>query len=241
MKLHIGLSHAPLNIPKYGRYADAIAKAAKELGHEITVTDLSNNPKLIDEIDGIIFTGGSDVDPVRYRKSELRSLCEDINSERDTYEFEFAEKADAQHIPIFGICRGLQLLNVHYGGTLIVDLPTSGKPSHSKVDGIDKRHQVHLEPGRLIKKLSGVSDGSVTSAHHQAIDQIAPGMIVSAKSSDDGVIEAIEWNDQSSRAYFLAVQWHPERMEFGEPLAGRLFENFLGEVAMQKLLLDRIK
>jgi putative glutamine amidotransferase len=134
----------------------------------------------------------------------------------------------------------LQLLNVHYGGTLIADLENIGKPSHRKDEGYDRRHDVHLEPGKLVKKVSRVSDGNVTSAHHQAIDAVAPGMAVSAKS-EDGVIEAIEWNDQSGKPYFLAVQWHPERMEYDEPLAGSLFESFLWEVAARKMLSERLK
>ena len=81
----------------------------------------------------------------------------------------------------------------------------------------------------------------MTSAHHQAIDELAPGMAISAKSSQDDVIEAIEWNDQSGKPYFLAVQWHPERMEYEEHLAGSLFESFLENVAMNKVLSQRLK
>ena len=241
MKLHIGLSYAPDSNIKYQKYSDALLKAGEIIGHEIITSDLSEHPELITTIDGIVFTGGADVDPILYNRTELRTQCDDIDPIRDKNEFEFAKKADELQIPIFGICRGLQLLNVHYGGSLIADLESSGKPSHKKIEGKDRRHDVHLEPGKLVKKVSRVANGNVTSAHHQAIDALAPGMAVSAKSSEDDVIEAIEWNDQSGKPYFLAVQWHPERMEYEEPLAGALFESFLWEVAAQKMLGGRMK
>ena len=241
MKLHIGLSYIPEGNTKYQKYSDALRKAGEVIGHEVVTSDLSAHPELISKIDGILFTGGADVEPALYGKPELREQCEDIDPIRDTKEFEFAKKADELGLPIFGICRGLQLLNVHYGGTLIADLESTGKPPHNKNEGKDRRHNVHLEPGKLVKKISRVSDGNVTSAHHQAIDELAPGMAISAKSSDDNVIEAIEWNDQSGKPYFLAVQWHPERMEYEEPLSGALFESFLWEVAAQKMLGTRMK
>jgi putative glutamine amidotransferase len=239
MKLQIGISFVKKNDPHYGNYSHAILQAAKVLGYEVEISELSEHPEDINRVDGIVFTGGADVDPDRYGKPELRAISK-IEPERDKIEFELAEKADQRRLPIFGICRGLQLLNVHYGGTLIADLEKSGKPPHTKLGDTDRRHDVHLEPGKLAKKVTHVADGNVTSAHHQAIDQLAPGLAVSAKSAD-GVIEAIEWNDQSAKPYFLAVQWHPERMNFDEPLAGALFESFLWEVAAQKTLFDRIK
>ncbi|MEP7233666.1 MAG: gamma-glutamyl-gamma-aminobutyrate hydrolase family protein [Ignavibacteriota bacterium] len=240
MKLHIGLSYAPASKPKYGKYSLALQRAAGALGYELEVSDLFDHPELAKLIDGILFTGGADVAPALYGKPELDNLC-DVDPERDEKEFAFAQEADERGLPIFGICRGLQLLNVHYGGTLVADLERSGVPSHSKINGDDRRHVIHAEPGRLMKKISGVAEGSVTSAHHQAIDALAPGMVISARSTEDNVIEAIEWDDQSGKPYFLAVQWHPERMEYNEELAGRLFESFLENVAMSKILSQRIK
>jgi putative glutamine amidotransferase len=240
MTVNIGLSYAPESNTKYQKYSDALRKAGEIIAHEVIISDLSANPELISKMDGIVFTGGADIEPGLYGKPELRMQCEEIDSARDKKEFELAKKADQLQLPIFGICRGLQLLNVHYGGTLIADLDSIGKLPHRKDQGYDRRHDVHLEPGKLVKKISRVSDSNVTSAHHQAIDALAPGMAVSAKS-DDGIIEAIEWGDQSGKPYFLAVQWHPERMEFNEPLAGALFESFLWEAAAQKMLSSRMK
>ena len=157
MKLHIGLQLCSANNPKYGKYTVAFLKAGEALGYEVTTSDLSEHPELISEIDGIVFTGGADVAPELYGKPELRLQCDEIDTERDTNEMQFASEADNLKLPIFGICRGLQLLNVHYGGTLIADLEKAGKPVHTKIGGVDRRHEVHLEPGRLVKKVSRVS------------------------------------------------------------------------------------
>ncbi len=239
MQLHIGLSYAPSDVPKYRRYEDALQQAASALGYEVTTTDLSNNPSAASTVDAIVFTGGADVEPSRFGKADERGACDEIDEVRDAKEFEFARIADERHLPILGICRGLQLLNIHYGGSLIVDLGQAKYPSHSKIEGKDRRHDVHIEPGSLLKKITRVTNASVTSAHHQAIDEIAPGMVVSARSSADGVIEAIEWKELEKKPYFIAVQWHPERMDAGEPLSGILFEQFLSETAMNKVLGSR--
>lgn len=239
MKLIIGLSYAPKDAPKTQNYLKALEHAAYNLGDDIELIDLYSMQERAKDADGIVFTGGSDVDPSRYGKSEAAALC-DIDSQRDESEFALAERADKERLPVFAICRGLQLMNVHYGGTLTVDLERAGFPSHSKIDGVDRGHEVHVEPGTALKRLTRATDTGIASAHHQAIEQLAPGMQVSATSKMDDVIEAIEWQDPKGKPYFLAVQWHPERMDYENPLAGELFEGFLLEVAMNKLIKKRL-
>ncbi len=241
MNITIGLSFAPKERPNTHYYVDALMHAASVQDVTLEVIDLFTSPQRIDDVDGILFTGGADIDPIRYGKESEREFCGEINLERDKMEFMFADKADQRKLPIMGICRGLQLLNVHYGGTLIVDLPRAGKSDHSKLDDVDRRHEVHVEAGTLLKKITQQLDAPVSSAHHQAIDQIAPGMKISAHSSDDNVIEAFEWEDLQQKPYLLAVQWHPERMDFDESLSGNLFENFLSEVTARKILSERMK
>lgn len=241
MNITIGLSYAPPNIPKYNKYVEALTHAAKKLEHEVEVINLSQAPEAIDTIDGILFTGGADVDPKYYNKPELLPLCNDTPDEaRDTNEFSFAKRADERNLAILGICRGLQLLNVHYGGTLIADLEHDGFPSHSKIGVNDRPHEVIIEPGTLLMRITRETEGGVASAHHQAIDALAPGMQVSSRSVGDNVIEAIEWKDPEKKPYLLAVQWHPERMNFESPLSAPLFENFVENVAMRKLLRGRM-
>lgn len=239
MKLTIGLSYAPEGQPKTQKYLDALKHAALNLGHDIELIDLYTSPGRAKDVDGILFTGGSDVDPGRYGKSEEASRCE-IDPARDESEFALAKQADKEKIPVFAICRGLQLINVYYGGTLIVDLVQAGYEPHTKINGVDRTHDVHVEPGTTLKRLTRATDADITSAHHQAIDEVAPGMQISAKSLSDNIIEAIEWQDPKGKPYFLAVQWHPERMQYTDQLAGELFEGFLSEAAMNSILKQRL-
>ena len=244
MKITIGLSYAPKSEPKFLKYSDALTHAAKNLGYEIEIHDLYKSPELVHSVDAVVFTGGQDVYPERYGKADETQFCHDLDEDRDRHEFAMAEAADADKLPVLGICRGLQLLNVHYGGTLIVDVERAGYKSHSKIKtpegAVDRPHNVRIEPGTTLKRLTRSIESDIASAHHQVIDQLAQGMQVSARSSDDDLIEAIEWSDPKDKPYFLAVQWHPERMQYEKPLAGEIFEGFLTEVAMYKLVKQRL-
>ena len=240
MKLIIGLSYAPQSNPKYRNYAVAVERAAKRLEHEIEVVDLKADPGRFDEIDGIVFTGGEDVAPERYGKPEEREKCGEISEERDEHELNLAKLADASYLPTLGICRGLQLLNVYHGGTLVTDIESAGGPDHTKVDPqTDRRHEVEVVPNSTIAKILRSRAGEINSAHHQAIDRPGAGLTIAARSAD-GTAESIEWADPKGRPFFLGVQWHPERMDFDEPFAGQLFESFLWEVAAHKLLKPRL-
>lgn len=245
MKLTIGLSYAPADNPKYAWYRSALENAARTLDYEIEIIDLSKHPFLLKEgagggsVDGILFTGGADIDPARYGKQDEANLCADIDESRDEIEFKIADHAEEFGTPVFGICRGLQLLNVHRGGTLITDIESFGGASHRKVDGCDARHDVRIEPGSYLRRVLGEAESEVNSAHHQAVERIGDGLLASARAKSDGTIEALEWADATGKPFFLAVQWHPERMEFSEQFAGRLFETFLWECAANKLVKSR--
>ncbi|HYM20368.1 MAG TPA: gamma-glutamyl-gamma-aminobutyrate hydrolase family protein [Candidatus Kapabacteria bacterium] len=238
MNLTIGLSYAPSGVAKYQYYIVALRHAASKQHDELEMIDLSSDPSAIELVDGVLFTGGVDIDPARFGKESERDMCE-IDENRDANEFRIAERADERGLPIFGICRGLQMLNVHYGGTLITNLSPEDLALHSKSGQSDRRHNIHIEAGTLLKRATRRTESNVTSAHHQGIENVAPGMKVSARSSNDGIIEAIEWEDQTTKPFFLAVQWHPERMGFDEPLAGELFEQFISEVALHKIISAR--
>jgi putative glutamine amidotransferase len=240
MKLTIGLSYAPASNPKYQNYRNALTKAAQALEYEIEVVDLTSDPGRAAEMDGIVFTGGADIQPARYGKQAEERLCTEIDEERDQKEFEIAEIAERESTPVLGICRGLQLLNVHRGGTLITDLETFGGAMHKKVEGNDTRHTVKVEPGSYLKRILREATGEINSAHHQAVERIGEGLVASARAEQDGTIEALEWADATGRPFFLAVQWHPERMDFEERFAGRLFETFVWEAAANKILKERI-
>ena len=183
-------------------------------------------------IDGLLLTGGDDVAPVRYGETPHPTIAE-VEPERDEFELKLVAEARARDLPIFGICRGVQVLNVAYGGTLVQDIPSQvpGALAHSldvpPNESYSLAHEVWLDKDTLLAKLMGerLSDTDaceVNSRHHQAVKQLAPGLVVSA-TAPDGVIEAIE--DPAAR-FCLGVQWHPENFwRTGE--FRPLFEAFL--------------
>ncbi len=238
MKLTIGLSYDQPDNPKFDFYRNALRRAAEVLEYDLDLVDLSRAGS-DSKVNGILFTGGADVDPARYGKQSEAHLCGEMDYERDQSEFALAEKAEDGATPILGICRGLQLLNVHRGGTLITDIETFGGASHWEVDG-DSHHRVKIEPGSYLRHILGEGEGEVNSSHHQAVERVGEGLIASARATNDGTVEALEWADPTGKPFFLAVQWHPERMDFSERFAGRIFETFLWEVAANKLLRHRM-
>jgi len=182
------------------------------------------------EIDGLVLTGGGDVHPGLYGKDDQIEMVEEVNEHRDAFEFEVVERALDREIPVLGICRGMQIMNVFLGGTLIVDLPTAGFRNHVERDGIDHRHPLEVVPGSLLEAISGAGPKRVNSIHHQAVEKVGKGLMVSARSND-GVTEALEWVMKDRMPFLLLVQWHPERMaDFDNPCSGFIAEHFLREV-----------
>lgn len=168
--------------------------------------------------DGLLLTGGADVDPREYGESERHSTV-DVDPTRDAYELALARCALDRDLPVFAICRGVQVLNVAAGGTLIQDIPTarSGTLPHSVSEPKDAvAHPVIVAPHTCLSVLLRRSPDErvdVNSRHHQSVKDPAPGFIVSAVAPD-GVIEAIEKPDAR---FCLGVQWHPENFwETGE-------------------------
>ena len=190
------------------------------------------NADKVKEIDGLLLTGGGDVHPGLYGREEKIDLVEEVNEMRDSFEFDVIGKALDQELPILGICRGIQIMNVFLGGTLIVDLPTDGFRNHVERDGIGHRHALNVIPHSLLEAISGRGARKVNSIHHQAIDEVGKGLMVSSKS-DDGVVESLEWILKDRMPFLLLVQWHPERMaDFDNPCSGFIAEHFLRAVSI---------
>ena len=217
-RINIGISFTRSDVEKYQNYRNAVERAATAMGLEITTVDLSGKTELPNDLDGILFTGGEDIAPERYGKADERDRCTEIDESRDASEFALAKQAT--HLPTLGICRGAQLLNVVQGGTLHTDI--SG---HTKLASGDRRHAVSVDPASQLARLTGSTSGEINSSHHQSIDRLGDGLRVTA--SADGIVEAIERAERTNLPFFLAVQWHPERMEQDSPFARPLFEAFL--------------
>lgn len=160
---------------------------------------------------GIVIGGGEDINPSLYKKEDLISDCGKIDNYRDSIEYVLIQHAMKNKKPILGICRGQQILNVATGGSLIVDIPKTGKTTmqHSQ-PGIDSVHWVLIDKNSWLQNTTHLDSVMVNSSHHQAVDKVSPHFKVTAHSSD-GIIEAIEWKDKS-HPFAAAIQWHPERL-----------------------------
>jgi putative glutamine amidotransferase len=151
-----------------------------------------------------------------------------MNRHRDSLDMKLISKALELKMPMMGICRGHQILNVYLGGTLIVDIPSDvpAHITHQCEDYLHCHHMVAVEGGSLLIKICNIDSMLVTTNHHQAVERIAP-VLASNAFSGDHVVEGFEWKDPTGKPFLLGVQWHPERMEKNNPLSGRLAETFI--------------
>jgi putative glutamine amidotransferase len=194
-------------------YADAVQRAG---GLAILLPPdpraVEDPDETLDLLDGLILAGGSDVDPAGYG-AERHPATVDTNPARDAFEIALAGRAIERDMPFLGICRGMQVLNVARGGSLLQHLPEShGHEDHRRnpgsFEGAD--HLVRLADGSLAARAAGEQTHRTLSHHHQAIDRVGEGLVVTGHSDLDDLPEAIELPD---RRYVLGVQWHPEADE----------------------------
>lgn len=161
------------------------------------------------ECDGLLIPGGDDIHPGLYGQA-ISEKCGKQNPLRDEIDPVILDVFLKTGKPILGVCRGIQMLNVHFGGTLYQDIKDSQTISHSDFRHRSKeRHTVSIEENTLLHKILGCSQISVNTIHHQAVDRLGQGLVVSARSPD-GFVEALEWPEHR---FFLGVQWHPELMQ----------------------------
>jgi putative glutamine amidotransferase len=218
-----------------------------------------NNLHEIEQCDGIVLTGGEDVHPSLYNRPEFLSLCNPnfMDERRDEFEWKVCEHVFNKQIPVLGICRGLQLVNVFLGGTLIPDIPTAGKENHSKYyEGQDRYHNIEILHDSELSKITNIVFGDVNSAHHQSADIIAKPLKINALS-DDRVVEGLEFDfadsigfdfahptepysvAERSRShrnhYLMLVQWHPERIINAEQnnFSYKIRQNFVEHIQIK--------
>ncbi len=163
-------------------------------------------------VDGLLFTGGEDIAPAYYGEPR-DERCQEPDPERDLFEIHLARAALERDVPTFGICRGLQVLNVAGGGTLYQDIACRpGTAAHHSASLANRGRLVHgvrLVTGSRLQAIMSVAESQVTSTHHQFVKDLAPGFQVGAESVEDGIVEGIE---RPGHSFLVAVQWHPERI-----------------------------
>ncbi|HEX5227767.1 MAG TPA: gamma-glutamyl-gamma-aminobutyrate hydrolase family protein [Bryobacteraceae bacterium] len=187
------------------------------------------NPSSLESLDGLLLTGGTDINPKRYGRDNAGS--DEVDDARDELELRLVQEALAASVPIFAICRGLQLFNVARGGTLVQHLSSTTVHSQKSRDAEAGKHpvahRVWVAPGTRLAEIVGAGGLDVNSRHHQAIENLGEGLAVSA-ISEDGVIEAVELPDA---AFAVAVQWHPEDRIYVSEADRKLFEAFAAAIA----------
>lgn len=178
--------------------------------------------ELLGHLDGLVLSGGGDVDPELYGGATRHPELYGVHKERDATELELARAALAKKLPTLGICRGCQVINVAFGGSLIEHLPdeVGEELAHrGQGPGTSSLHEVELARGSKLLAIVGRPRPSTASSHHQAIRRVAAGFEISAHAAD-GTIEAVERRDHP---FYLAVQWHPEETAAEDAGQQRLF------------------
>lgn len=180
----------------------------------------------LNRADGYLLTGGEDVYPGLYNQAKDTVDCGEIDRWRDSLEYRILDAAFLRKKPVFGICRGEQISNVYLGGSLYVDVPTDLGTSVSHRKEGPTQHEIQVLESTSLENLSKIKSGSILSNHHQGIKKLGKGLKPMAKSSD-GLIEAVEGTPELKMPFFMAVQWHPERMEENHPLSKSLAKAFI--------------
>jgi putative glutamine amidotransferase len=188
------------------RYADSVAAAG---GIPVLLPPLPGIEDALGRLDGLILSGGGDIDPAHYH-AEPAPETSSVREERDAAEFALFAAAMSRRLPVLGICRGLQVINVALGGTLHQHLPdVVGHDGHAPVPGGFGQHVVRVAPGSRLSQILGRGQADTPTHHHQAVDQLGRGLIPTAWAQD-GTIEAFEPDAARDGSFMVAVQWHPE-------------------------------
>ncbi len=213
-----------------GSYIDAVQTAG---GIPILLPPNQLDPaSVFDAVDGLIFSGGGDINPELYGGFVDRTVYS-VNAERDNFELSLAKLALRAEIPVLGICRGMQVLNVASGGNLVVHVPDAygDEVTHRQENPIRAiEHIIKIDPDSRLAKIMGTTSTNVVSWHHQAVQTMIPGWQIVARAPD-GLIEAIEYK---YHPWMVAVQWHPEMSPKSLPDCG-IFRAFV-EAAASKFI-----
>jgi putative glutamine amidotransferase len=205
---------------------------------EVIKLGVDGDADAIGRCDAVVLSGGVDVHPSFYGgPRNYVKAPEKWRKDRDLFERSVFVYAMERRLPVLGVCRGLQLINVLRGGTLLQDLGEQGDKTHEAVGDLDMRHGVAIEQDSLLCSIAGSAGGEINSAHHQAIAVLGEGLKVNCRA-EDGTIEGIEWASADGKPFMLAVQWHPERMYTDKMrdagLYKRIRDRFVEEIKRKK-------
>ena len=225
-KITIGIT----DCSKYANYQKWIENesdvAVIKLGYQ------DNNFEKIQKCDGVILSGGEDVHPRFYNKLEYLPYCSEIDEKRDEFELKVLEYTERNSIPVLGICRGLQVANVFFGGTLIPDIPAFGRFNHSRFTDKDRQHKIQVDETSELRAITGTDSGEVNSAHHQSAELVGKGLVTNC-ISPDGIVEGLE-RKEKGKPFLQLVQWHPERMtDLENPFSKKIKLAFLDAVRVK--------
>ncbi|MBB2150676.1 gamma-glutamyl-gamma-aminobutyrate hydrolase family protein [Pedobacter gandavensis] len=233
MRKKIGISFTEAGFQNYWNWF-----TATELAEDLELLELSfekGNTEDIEKCDGFVLTGGIDVTPA------ISGGVEDypyrpalFSPERDEFERKLYEFAKREKLPLLGICRGMQYINILEGGAVFDDIGEPENAVHKKGE-LDKVHELKVLEGTLLAEIAGETQGMVNSAHHQAVnpDRLGENLMINAYAvSGSGMVEGLEYKDKENHGFMLAVQWHPERMKDKEiePFSQKIKEQFIQEV-----------
>lgn len=197
-------------------------RALEALNLQPVLANVSGRVSL-DECSGLLLLGGTDVNPFRYNEVSHRET-DPADDERDVAESKVLGESIARNMPILAICRGMQMLNVHLGGTLTQHIGNLDRHRRRTPDSPGlPAHAVRIESGTLLSQIAGRETWQVNSRHHQAVARLGEGLKASARDPHDGIIEAVEL---PSRRFVLGVQWHPEDQAPRDAEQRKLFQAF---------------
>lgn len=236
MKKKIGISYTETNFQNYWNWF-----TADDLDNSIELIELSfekNNIEDIQHCDGFLLTGGIDVEPSYYDGPENYPHQPAVFlPERDCFEKLVYEYSQTHRVPVLGICRGMQYINILEGGKVLEDIGEANQIHKKELS--DKVHPVEIGHNSMLYAITGAKFGIVNSAHHQGVTThiLSKNLIANSYSdTSDQLIEGLEFKDKTNKSFMLAVQWHPERMNEKEtnPLSQKIKERFIEEVKNHK-------
>lgn len=185
-------------------------------GNDVSIEVIRLTPEnkhVLGVCDGIVLSGGVDTHPSFYnnQRVDYPLAPSEFNTARDNFELSVFEYTQKNNVPVLGVCRGMQLINIALGGDMIQDIEEAGKNNHRRMESGDTMHEITINKETQLFAITGVEKGVINSAHHQALGKIAEELIITGYSLD-GIPESAERKESKQYAFLLCVQWHPERL-----------------------------